>query len=105
MLIYFVFIFCFLDPRTNDWFLVSNPILIGLIIFSYLYFVLKCGPDYMEDRKPYSLKTFIYFYNIFQVIFNSYIVYNILDSGWFTDYSLHCEPVRYNYEPQSLKVK
>nr|XP_050864808.1 elongation of very long chain fatty acids protein F-like isoform X2 [Vespula vulgaris] len=56
-----------MDPRVKDWVL-SNPSVVISILFSYLYFVLVCGPRFMKNRQPYSLKTFIRCYDIFQMI-------------------------------------
>ncbi|KAL2740956.1 LOW QUALITY PROTEIN: elongation of very long chain fatty acids protein 4-like [Vespula squamosa] len=63
------------NPRVKDWILFNSPYPIILIIFSYFYFVLACGPRFMKNRKPYSLKTFMRYYNIFQIVMNSFIVY------------------------------
>ncbi|CAL7946958.1 unnamed protein product [Xylocopa violacea] len=78
------------DPRTNSWFLVSSPVPIILISLSYLYFVLQCGPRYMKDKPPYKLKGFIKCYNIFQIVTNAWIVYALLEAGWYNDYFLYC---------------
>ncbi|XP_076755738.1 very long chain fatty acid elongase AAEL008004-like [Xylocopa sonorina] len=78
------------DPRTNDWFIVRSPVPVLLITFSYLYFVLRCGPRFMKDRTPYKLKGFIRCYNIFQIVTNAWIVYAILEAGWYDDYFLYC---------------
>ncbi|KAG7208151.1 hypothetical protein KM043_009718 [Ampulex compressa] len=48
---------------------------IPILIFSYLYFTLCCGPRFMKDREPYSLKTFIKYYNIFQIVANAIMAY------------------------------
>lgn len=87
------------DPRTNDLPFVRSPVLIPTILFSYLYFVMKCGPQYMKDRKPYDLKTFVKFYNIFQVITNAYIVSRFLALGLITKISVICSPLDYSYDP------
>ncbi|XP_034188457.2 very long chain fatty acid elongase AAEL008004-like [Osmia lignaria lignaria] len=91
------------DIKTNDWFLVSSPVPIILITFAYLYFVLKCGPRYMENRKPYSFKTFIRLYNLFQVVTNSMIVYHIFEAGWYRDYFIYCRPIDPAITPASMK--
>ncbi|XP_011497587.1 PREDICTED: elongation of very long chain fatty acids protein AAEL008004-like [Ceratosolen solmsi marchali] len=85
------------DPRTNSWFFIENPLYLLSVVFGYIYFVLLCGPKYMEKRKPYSLKTAIFFYNLFQIVINAIIVYEIYVI-WTTDYSLGCEPVRQNID-------
>ncbi|XP_062127665.1 elongation of very long chain fatty acids protein F-like [Drosophila sulfurigaster albostrigata] len=44
------------------------PILI--ILISYLFFVLKCGKLFMENRQPFNITKIIIWYNLFQVIYN-----------------------------------
>ncbi|XP_017756788.1 PREDICTED: elongation of very long chain fatty acids protein 7-like [Eufriesea mexicana] len=88
---------------TSDWLLVKTPIPIILLFFSYLYFVLRCGPKFMKDRKPYKLNTFIRFYNIFQMVSNALIVYHIVDMGFHKLYIFNCiEPT---YEDGSLSPR
>lgn len=92
------------DERTNNWPLVGSPIPMFLIIFSYFYFVLKCGPEFMKNRPAYSLKTYVRCYNAFQIIVNAWAVKALLDAGWFTETTIYCEPVRYTYEPGPYKM-
>ncbi|XP_014236371.1 elongation of very long chain fatty acids protein 1-like [Trichogramma pretiosum] len=87
------------DPRTNDMLLVGDPILVVGMLVLYAYIVLKWGPLYMETRKPYSLKGFIFYYNIFQIVSNAIIVYTLTTSGWTTEFGWGCEPVRYTRRP------
>lgn len=86
------------DERTMNWPLISSIYQIPLISLIYLYFVTQCGPRFMKDRPPYSLKTFIKYYNIFQIVANSWIVYRIIDAGWFTEITIYCEPAVYTYD-------
>ena len=58
----------------------------------------------MESRKPYSLKSFIFYYNIFQIVTNAIIVYKIYMAGYGTEYTLGCEPVRYTTRPVDIEV-
>ncbi|XP_066581523.1 very long chain fatty acid elongase 4-like [Prorops nasuta] len=92
------------DPRTNHWPLIGSPYIMPLFSVSYLYFVLKCGPNFMKDRKPYNLKTFIKLYNIFQIVANAYFVKSFIDAGWFTTISLGCEPINYATEGGPVKL-
>ena len=78
------------DPRTAEWYYAKYPQIMYLTFAGYLYFVLRCGPRYMENRPAYSLKTFIKYYNIFQIIYNSWIVYACIKNGMFTDIGLGC---------------
>lgn len=92
------------DPRTNVLPLMASPVIIPTILLSYLYFVTQCGPRYMKDKKPYDLKTFVKYYNIFQVISNACIVQQLLSVGLVTEISVICTPMDYSYDPISLKI-
>ena len=45
-----------------------------LITVSYLVFVLKLGPELMNDQKPLNIKSIILVYNLYQTISNIHIV-------------------------------
>ncbi|KAF9422818.1 hypothetical protein HW555_001602 [Spodoptera exigua] len=59
----------------DEWFLMKSPVPVITITATYLYFVLKVGPDYMKTRKPYNLNSIIIIYNIFQVFVSVYLFY------------------------------
>ena len=82
----------------------SSPIPITVISFAYLYFVLRCGPRYMKDKSPYSCRTFIKFYNLFQIVANALIVYHIFDIGWYEDYFIYCRKLDYSLSPKAIKT-
>ncbi|VVC28064.1 ELO family,ELO family, conserved site [Cinara cedri] len=63
------------DEEVDSWFLMSTPWPIISIIVVYLLFVLKIGPNFMKDREPYKLKNIMLCYNIFQTIYNAFILY------------------------------
>ncbi|KAK9294275.1 hypothetical protein QLX08_011065 [Tetragonisca angustula] len=92
------------DPRTNDLPLIGSPIIIPSILFLYLYVVLKYGPEFMETRKPYNLKTFVRYYNVFQIVVNGFVVQQFISAGWFTEITVYCELPDYSYNPSSLKI-
>lgn len=57
-----------------DYFWIQRgPWLTWLATIAYLYIVLKAGPDFMRDRKPYDLKITIRVYNLLLVIINAYL--------------------------------
>ncbi|XP_036323652.1 elongation of very long chain fatty acids protein 7 isoform X2 [Rhagoletis pomonella] len=58
------------DETVDGWFLMSSPGPVASIVALYLLFVLKIGPAYMRDRKPYDLKKVMVVYNAFQVVFS-----------------------------------
>lgn len=69
--------FLILDARTNNWPLISDPIPGVTILAFYLYFVLKWGPNYMKDKKPWELKNVLIVYNFLQVVFSCYLLYEV----------------------------
>ncbi|KAM0737184.1 Very long chain fatty acid elongase 4 [Formica fusca] len=94
-----------LDPRVVDLPLIQSSYHVPLIIFAYLYFVLRCGPRFMKNRGPYSLKTFMKLYNIIQIVANAWLVYDHIDAGLFTNSKLICPSVldySYDYTPMRL---
>lgn len=48
--------------------LFDYPSLVLAIIVAYLVFVLKIGPEFMRNRKPYNLRMVARIYNVFQVM-------------------------------------
>lgn len=65
------------DPRNGDEFLLRSPWPMLTILFGYLLFVKKLGPQLMANRKPFELKLFIFWYNVSQVAINLYIFYGV----------------------------
>lgn len=98
-----------LDKRVTNLPLINSSYYVPLVIFAYLYFVLGCGPRFMKNRKPYSLKTFIKLYDIIQIIANICLIYDLIDAGLFTNSTLTCFEEKdkqfdysYNYTPMRL---
>lgn len=58
------------DPRSTDWPLVQNPLLVLGIVFTWLYFVLVSGPKWMQNRPAFKLKNLLIVYNTFQIVAN-----------------------------------
>lgn len=92
------------DPRTKDWFLCNTITPIATILVTYLYFCKYAGPQYMKDRKPYDLKYVLIVYNLFQVLFSIYLVYEGGMAGWFTTYKWTCEPIDKADSPLALRI-
>ncbi|CAH1112769.1 unnamed protein product [Psylliodes chrysocephalus] len=92
------------DPRVNDWFLMSSPFYTLGICLGYVYIVKVLGPKFMESRKPFELKTLLIFYNLFQVIFSSWLFYESCVAGWLTHYSYRCQPVDYSRTPLAMRM-
>lgn len=65
------------DPRTNNWLLMSSPFPTLAICLSYVYLVKVLGPRLMENRKPMDLRYVLIVYNLFQVLFSTWLFYEV----------------------------
>jgi hypothetical protein len=63
------------------WPLMSSPMPITFILLIYIYVIYFAGPQFMKNREPYSLKWFIQIYNLFQIVANFWIVFNLMTYG------------------------
>ncbi|XP_020283062.1 elongation of very long chain fatty acids protein AAEL008004-like [Pseudomyrmex gracilis] len=77
-------------PITRKWALVETPFTVIMITSAYLYFILYAGPSYMKNQQPFNLRTFILFYNVFQILGNAWMVHSHISAGWFTEYGIKC---------------
>ncbi|EDS39481.1 elongation of very long chain fatty acids protein 4 [Culex quinquefasciatus] len=85
------------DTRSASLPLTNEPWPVMILIATYLFVVLKAGPEYMANRKPFDLKNVIRVYNVLQVIANGAffvtIMYLLLQRQ---NFSLVCQPVDYS---------
>ncbi|XP_062555780.1 elongation of very long chain fatty acids protein AAEL008004-like [Armigeres subalbatus] len=91
------------DPRNADNFLMNPPWVPVGIVAVYLYFVLKLGPRWMANRKPFDLKKLILIYNILQVLANLYLCIEGVRVAVAMRISLTCQPVDYSNHPLALR--
>uniref|UniRef100_A0A1A9VLR3 Elongation of very long chain fatty acids protein n=1 Tax=Glossina austeni TaxID=7395 RepID=A0A1A9VLR3_GLOAU len=61
------------DSRVDEWFLMSSPVKPTILILAYMLIAIRIGPSLMKNRAPYNLKYTLRVYNIFQMIYNSYL--------------------------------
>lgn len=64
----------FIDPRINQMFLMGSPLNVVAIVGLYLLFVLKWGPKFMENRKPFNIDKILIVYNAIQIAICGYLV-------------------------------
>lgn len=61
------------DERSKKFFLLENPpTLFAMILISYVLMV-KYGPKFMKDRKPFELKAVMMTYNLVQILINGIV--------------------------------
>lgn len=64
---------------------------ITILVISYLYFVLKIGPEFMRFRNPINIDRIVMVYNAVQVIFSIYLLKEAFRLVWSRDdYRLFC---------------
>ncbi|XP_034946113.1 elongation of very long chain fatty acids protein AAEL008004-like isoform X2 [Chelonus insularis] len=92
------------DQRTTNWFLMHSPFPTLFICLTYVYIVKVLGPKWMENRKPFQLKKVLIVYNLFQVLFSTWMFRESLLGGWWGHYSLRCQPVDYSDNPMAIRM-
>lgn len=55
----------------------DTPIPTAAFIIAYLAWVVVIGPLFMRDRKPFSLRNTLIYYNAFQVLLSAYMFYEV----------------------------
>ncbi|KAB0795324.1 hypothetical protein PPYR_12163 [Photinus pyralis] len=61
------------DPVVDTWLFMQSPLPVVTILVSYLYFVLKLGPQLMKKRRPFNISNVLVVYNAYQVIFSAWL--------------------------------
>lgn len=61
------------DTRVDGYFMMHSIWPTLAIVCLYVYIVKFWGPNFMKDRKPYNINTFLIFYNALQVIVSAYL--------------------------------
>jgi len=92
------------DPRVDTWPLMQSPLPTAMICLTYVLIVKIIGPSLMKNRSPFILKNTLILYNLFQVVFSSWLFYEYGRGGWFHGYSFTCQPVDYGDNPMALRM-
>uniref|UniRef100_A0A8D9BTW9 Elongation of very long chain fatty acids protein n=1 Tax=Cacopsylla melanoneura TaxID=428564 RepID=A0A8D9BTW9_9HEMI len=79
------------DPRVNEWFLMSGPLPTICICLTYAFIVKIVGPKLMENRKPFQLRKTLIVYNFIQVLFSSWLFYEVARGCWWYFFSKFTE--------------
>lgn len=85
--------------------MMNSPITPIVICLSYVYVVKIWGPQYMKDRPAYKLKEALLIYNLFQIVSNGWLFYELGRYGWLSgNYSFTCQPVDYSHSESALRM-
>ncbi|XP_034242494.1 elongation of very long chain fatty acids protein AAEL008004-like [Thrips palmi] len=93
-----------IDPRSEDWLLVSSPFVPLGIVTAYLLFVKKLGPSFMANRSAYRIEPLIILYNVIQIVACLYIFIHGLTMWRQLGYNFTCQPVDYTVTEQNRAV-
>lgn len=95
------------DPRVRNMLFMSNPFAMFGILAVYLYFILKWGPAFMKNRKPFNLNKIIIAYNIIQIVACARLVIqvnHIFLFSLFLSFCVYCEMVCLCFFPERIDV-
>lgn len=87
------------DSRVKQLPLMDTPIPTAAFIIAYLAWVVVIGPLFMRDRKPFSLRNTLIYYNAFQVILSAYMFYEVVIS-----YNLHLVSFDFIFKFRSIDL-
>lgn len=92
-----------IDVRVRDYPLMQSPIDMTVILLTYVFFSVCAGPRLMANRKPFHLNSAMVIYNLSMVLFNAYIVYEFLMSGWATTFTWRCDLIDTSSTPEAFR--
>lgn len=78
---------------TDSWVTINTPNSMLIFFTAYLTFVLKIGPRFMEDRKPFKILNIIRTYNVFQVLACTIILRFFYSMGYNYELAWKCGTV------------
>ncbi|CAL8344773.1 unnamed protein product [Merluccius merluccius] len=90
------------DDRLKGYLLMHSPVLMTVILLTYVILSVYVGPRFMANRKPLGLKTAMVIYNFSMVALNGYIVHQFMVWGWGTTYNWRCDLCDFSNSPQAL---
>ena len=61
----------------DGWLLMDSPWPTFSICVAYVLIVKVFGPAYMKNRPPFQLRSILVAYNAFQVVFSTWIFYEV----------------------------
>ncbi|XP_028328089.1 elongation of very long chain fatty acids protein 1-like [Gouania willdenowi] len=93
-----------IDDRVRDYPLMQTPVHMTTLLIGYVLFSVYVGPRLMANRKPMTLNSIMVIYNLSMVLFNGYIVYEFLMSGWGTTFTWRCDLIDTSRNPETLRM-
>lgn len=75
------------DKRMDVYPLMSSPLPTLILCTLYVILVTSVGPILMKNRPALELRTAMFVYNLFQVLYSAWLFYDGLRGGWWNHYS------------------
>jgi len=91
------------DPKTEEWFLVKNPLPVSIIIILYVVFC-AFSKKIVAGLPKYELTYVLKLYNFSMVLLSIYMTYEFFMSSYLAGYSLICQPVDYSENELSRRM-
>ena len=92
------------DHRSENWFFLETPPLAIISILTAYVIMVKKGPSWMEQRKPFDLKNIMMVYNLIQVIINAVLG---VDAAYFffvkNSFSWECQDVNFSADEKGMQ--
>lgn len=86
------------DWRTKDWPMMSTTAIPVLLAIIYIIFVKFVGPNYMANKKPYTLRKVLAIYNTAQILACIYLTVEYFK----TKPKMGCDPLDVSDDPTAL---
>jgi len=94
------------DKRVDGWFMMNSPWPTISLCTGYIYITTVLGPSIMKERaKPFDLKKTIMAYNLLQVVFSGYVLFEACMAGWLTGYNWLCQDIDRDTDPNSKGMR
>ncbi|KYB29213.1 Elongation of very long chain fatty acids protein AAEL008004-like Protein [Tribolium castaneum] len=91
------------DPLIKNKPLLNSPFPSLAFLATYLLLIYVVLPQYMKNKEPYKLKTIILLYNLFQIVFCTYFVYQYLTPLSDPLVNWNCDYFTYEDTPKSQR--
>ncbi|XP_044258484.1 elongation of very long chain fatty acids protein 7-like [Tribolium madens] len=91
------------DTLIKNKFLLNSPTPSFVFLAIYLLLIYVIVPQYMKKKEPYTLKTIIFFYNIFQIVACTYVVYQFMTPLSEPLYNWNCDTFTHENTPKSQR--
>uniref|UniRef100_A0A8D8DA39 Elongation of very long chain fatty acids protein n=2 Tax=Culex pipiens TaxID=7175 RepID=A0A8D8DA39_CULPI len=90
------------DDRVKHLPMVHSPLWILSCLGIYLLLVLRTVPKWMQNRKPFRLKSLIIVYDSVQIVGNGFSLFLFYKHGWSWRYFYECRSPDFSNNEQSL---